>query len=105
MSHAVPFSDSGHRVRVAGQAAALTAALAAGLLVESAVRPPDAAGDLAVYIAFVASGAVVRPRGRAGNLTSALMLATGVAWLMGGVASGAVLLHRGPLVQLLVAWP
>jgi signal transduction histidine kinase len=105
VSHVVHLPARGHPVRVAWQAAVLTCALSAGVLVESAARQPDAAGDLAVYVAFVVCGLLVWSRGAPDDLTAPLMLVTGIAWLLGGLVSGAALLHRGPLVQLLVAWP
>jgi signal transduction histidine kinase len=64
-----------------------------------------AAADLVVAIAFVACGAAAWFGGRAGGLTGPLMVATGAAWLAGSVSGELALLHRGPLVHLLVATP
>jgi signal transduction histidine kinase len=67
--------------------------------------PAAGAGDLAVAVAFVVCGAAVWSPLRAGDLTGPLLVATGAAWLAGGLADELALLHRGPLVQLLVTSP
>jgi signal transduction histidine kinase len=64
-----------------------------------------AAGDLAVALAFVVSGAATWARVRRGDLTGPLLVATGLAWLAGSLSDDLALLHRGPLVHLLVAAP
>jgi signal transduction histidine kinase len=71
-------------------------------------HPGDAvavAGDLAVGLAFVACGAATWARLRRDDLTGPLLVATGVAWLAGSLWDDLALLHRGPLVHLLVAAP
>jgi signal transduction histidine kinase len=65
----------------------------------------EVAADLAVAFAFVACGAAAWIGGRAGGLTGPLMVATGAAWLAGSVSDELALLHRGPLVHLLVTTP
>lgn len=65
----------------------------------------DTAADLAVAFAFIACGAAAWIGGRAGGLTAPLMVATGAAWLAGSVSDELALLHRGPLVHLLVTTP
>jgi signal transduction histidine kinase len=84
---------------------AFVVVVAAGVPVESAAYPDDAAAaaaDLAVAVAFVVCGAAVS---RAGDLTGPLLVATGAAWLAGGLADELALLHRGPLIHLLVTAP
>jgi hypothetical protein len=98
----------GRPARLGWPAAALVATLAVGLLVERAANPGDpatAAGDLAVAIVFIACGAAVWAHVREADLTGPLMVATGVAWLAGSLTGELALLHRGPLVQLLVTAP
>jgi signal transduction histidine kinase len=63
------------------------------------------AADLAVAFAFIACGSAAWLGGRAGGLSGPLMVATGVAWLAGSLSDDLTLLHRGPLVQLLVTTP
>ena len=94
--------------RVSWPAGALVATLAVGLLVEHAAHSGDpvaAVGDLAVAVAFVACGATVWTAVRTSDLTGPLMVATGAAWLAGSVSDELALVHRGPLIQLLVAAP
>jgi signal transduction histidine kinase len=65
---------------------------------------PLAAGDGITGAALLGGGAaaVGVPRGvRSG----ALMVACGVAWLAGTVSGTLVFVHRGPLVQLVLAYP
>ena len=80
--------------------------VAVGLAAEWASHLPDdpgqAAGDFAVGLAFVLAGALTLGRSRT---TAALMAATGFAWFAGGLSSGLVFLHRGPLVHLLLSYP
>ena len=80
--------------------------VAVGLAAEWASHLPDdpgqAAGDFAVGLAFVLAGALTLGRSRT---TAALMAATGFAWFAGGLSSGLVFLHRGPLVHLLLSDP
>jgi hypothetical protein len=64
--------------------------------------PGQAAADFVVGLAFVAGGALTLGRSRT---TALLMAATGFAWFAGGLASGLVFLHRGPLVHLLLSYP
>jgi signal transduction histidine kinase len=129
MARALPLPAAGRPPRIAWPGLALVATLAAGLVVERSAHPGDAvaaAGDLAVALAFVGCGAAVwaQPRSAAppapgmsargagaesasgsADLTGPLMIATGVAWLAGSAADELALLHRGPLVQLLVTAP
>lgn len=65
----------------------------------------DIAADLAVGFAFIACGVAAWIAGRTGGLTGPLMVATGVAWLAGSYSDELALLHRGPLVHLLVTTP
>jgi hypothetical protein len=80
--------------------------VAAGVAAElSSYLPEDpgqAAGDFAVGLMFVLGGALTLGRSRR---SAVLMAATGFAWFVGGVASGLVFLHRGPLVHLLLSYP
>jgi signal transduction histidine kinase len=108
MAQAIPLPAYARAPRVVWPAVALVATLAVGVIVERAAYPGDpaaAAGDLAVAVALVACGMAVWTSVRASQLTGALMVATGVAWLAGGVIGELALLHRGPLVQLLVTAP
>ncbi|WP_189184257.1 sensor histidine kinase [Streptomyces albiflavescens] len=59
--------------------------------------------DLGVGLAFLAAGLVVAPRRR--TPVAALMIATGGSWLAGDLGAGVALLHRGPLVHLLLSYP
>jgi len=74
-----------------------------------------AAADLTVGLAFLLCGLVVSKRAGHGRI-ALLFLATGLAWLLGTLAGsegaalssvGAALLyvHRGPLAQLILAYP
>jgi signal transduction histidine kinase len=104
----MPAAAPGHIARHGRPAAALGATLAFGVVAASAAHPEDvaaAAGDLAVAAVFVGCGAALWADGRTGDLSGPLMVATGILWLLGDVADGLALLHRGPLVQLLVAAP
>lgn len=65
-------------------------------------EPAQAAGDFAVGLAFVLGGALTLERSRKPAM---LMAATGFAWFAGGLVSGLVFLHRGPLVHLLLSYP
>jgi signal transduction histidine kinase len=60
--------------------------------------------DLVVGWVFMGCGALawwrLEKRG-----AGALMAATGAAWFLGGFSSSLLYLHRGPLVQLLLAYP
>jgi signal transduction histidine kinase len=80
--------------------------VAAGVAAEWSSYLPDdpaqAAADFAVGLAFVIGGALTLGRSRT---TAVLMAATGFAWFAGGLASGLVFLHRGPLVHLLLSYP
>jgi signal transduction histidine kinase len=108
MVQAIARRTSGRWPLSAWPAIALMVTVAAGLPVESAAYPGDpaaAAGDLAVAVAFVVCGSALWSRARSGDLSGALMVGTGVTWLIGGLADELALLHRGPLVHLLVTWP
>jgi signal transduction histidine kinase len=58
--------------------------------------------DLVVGVTFVGAGAYALPRQRGCGV---LLVATGLTWFAGTVDGSALYLHRGPLVQLLVAYP
>jgi len=58
--------------------------------------------DLVVGLTFIGAGAYALPRQRG---CGALLAATGLTWFAGTVDVSALYLHRGPLVQLLVAYP
>jgi signal transduction histidine kinase len=58
--------------------------------------------DLLIGAVFIALGLVSAARARA---VAVLMVLVGVTWLAGDVNGQAALLHRGPLVQLLVTYP
>jgi len=94
--------------RGASRPAAVLVAVSLGLLVLAAARAddPEAAGrDLAVAGTFVACGAAVRIGAPRGDLTGALLLATGLTWLVGNLADELATLHRGPLAQMLLTAP
>jgi signal transduction histidine kinase len=96
------------RAAIAWPVAAFVATLAAGLLAARAAQAEDpaaAAGDVAVALAFVTCGAIVWTHDRSGGLSGPLMVATGATWLLGDLADELALLHRGPLIQLLVTAP
>ena len=106
MEQAVPVPL--HRGPALWTAAAVAATVIGGTLAVEAAHPDDllaGAGDLAVAVAFVTCGAILWADHRTGDLTGPLMVATGAAWLLGDLADGLALLHRGPLVQLLVTAP
>jgi hypothetical protein len=108
VAEAIPVEAPRRPAAIAWPAVAFVATLAAGLLAARAAHPDDAAaaaGDLAVALAFVTCGAIVWTHDRSGSLSGPLMVATGVAWLLGDLADELALLHRGPLVQLLVTAP
>src|SRR5215475_14074128 len=56
--------------------------------------------DIATGLVLLAAG-LINVRRAPGRL----LLASGLAWFAGDVASWAVYLHRGPLVQLVVVYP
>ena len=58
--------------------------------------------DLVVGLTFIGAGAYALPRQRGCGV---LLVATGLTWFAGTVDGSALYLHRGPLVQLLVAYP
>jgi hypothetical protein len=108
VAEAIPVEAPRRPPAIAWPVAAFAATLAAGLLAARAAHPEDAAagaGDVAVALAFVTCGAIVWTRERSGGLSGPLMVATGVAWLLGDLADELALLHRGPLIQLLVSAP
>jgi signal transduction histidine kinase len=108
VAQAVPVRLQRRVARIAWPAIAVTATLICGAFASGAAHPNDlvaAAGDLAVAVVFVTCGAILWADDRTGDLSGPLMVATGAAWLLGDLADGLALLHRGPLVQLLVAAP
>jgi hypothetical protein len=60
--------------------------------------------DDAVGVVLLCAGAVAWRR-RPANRTGLLLVATGLCWFAGSLAGPAVLLHRGPLVHLQMAYP
>ena len=108
MAQALPVRLDRLSSSVVWPAAAAVATLICGALAARAHYPHDllsAAGDLAVAVVFVTCGAILWSDDRAGDLTGPLMVATGAAWLLGDLVDRLAMLHRGPLVQLLVAAP
>ena len=108
MAEALSVAAPRRPAAIAPPAVAFVATLAGGLLAARAAHPNDAAaaaGDLAVALAFVTWGAIVWTHDRSGGLSGPLMVATGAAWLLGDLADELALLHRGPLIQLLVTAP
>jgi hypothetical protein len=108
VTEAIHVDAQGRAMSLAWPVVAFVAALVTGALAAGAAHPQDpvvAAGDVAVAIAFVTCGALVWSRDRSGGLSGPLMLATGAAWLLGDLGDELALLHRGPLVQLLVTAP
>ena len=108
MAQALPVRLDRLSASVVWPAAAAVATLICGSLAARAHYPHDllsAAGDLAVAVVFVTCGAILWADDRAGDLSGPLMVATGAAWLLGDLADQLTFLHRGPLVQLLVAAP
>jgi signal transduction histidine kinase len=108
MGRAIPLPARSFPARLRLPAVALLATLAVGVPVEAAAYPGDpaaAAGDLVVAIVFIVCGAAVWGNVRTGDLTGPLLVATGVAWMAGSISEDVALLHRGPLVQLLVTAP
>ncbi len=65
---------------------------------------PPPALDALVGLLFGLLGGFLLP-GRRQRPVGILLLATGAAWLLGSAFPGAVFLHRGPLVHLLVSYP
>ena len=108
MAEAIPVDALRRPAAIALPAAAFVATLAGGLVAARAAHRAEAAaaaGDVAVALAFVTFGAIVWTHDRSGGLSGPLMVATGVAWLLGDLADELALLHRGPLIQLLVTAP
>lgn len=60
--------------------------------------------DALVGCAFLAGAVVLAWSGPAGRLPW-LLAATGLTWFVGGLDPGLVVLHRGPLVHLALAYP
>jgi signal transduction histidine kinase len=108
VAEAIPAVAPRRPAAIAWPLLGFVATLGAGVLTAQAAHPEDAAaaaGDVAVALAFVTCGAIVWTHDRSGGLSGPLMVATGVAWLLGDMADELALLHRGPLVQLLVSAP
>jgi signal transduction histidine kinase len=78
-------------------------ALAVACEVAADADMPLAIGDAAAGAALLGGGALAAlgPRGRAAGV---LMSVCGVAWLAGTLSGPLVFLHRGPLVQLVLAY-
>jgi signal transduction histidine kinase len=81
----------------------IAAAVAATVAVEASWGPPwpEVAGDLAAGAALLIAGVVAAWR-RASRIAGALLLAAGVAWLVGTTDGSLAALHRGPLVHALL---
>jgi signal transduction histidine kinase len=62
------------------------------------------AGDFAVGCVLLGCGALAWDR-RSDSRSGPLLTLAGLTWFLGTVSSAAVYLHRGPLVQLVVAYP
>lgn len=79
-------------------------AIAAACEVAASADMPLAIGDSAAGAALLGAGALAAlgPRGRVAGV---LMSACGVAWLAGTLWGPLVFIHRGPLVQLVLAYP
>src|SRR3954447_6382726 len=84
-------------MRTAGVAAA---ALTLALAVELSWGPPWplVAGDTVAGAALLACGAIATVR-RQTRVAGALLLLSGVAWLVGAAVAALAALHRGPLVH------
>lgn len=82
----------------------VTVAIAAGCEVAAGADVPLAIGDAAAGAALLAAGGLTA-LGARGRAAGVLMLACGVAWLAGTLWGQLVFIHRGPLVQLVLAYP
>jgi hypothetical protein len=108
MERAMGLPGRARSAHVGAPAMALAATVVAGVVIERGAHPGDpvaAVADLAVATAFIVCGVAVHTHGRRGDLTAPLMVATGVTWLLGTMSSDLALLHRGPLIHLLVTAP
>lgn len=65
---------------------------------------PLAIGDAAAGSALLAAGMLAALGGSRGRGAGVLMAACGVAWLAGTLSGPLVFIHRGPLVQLVLAY-
>jgi hypothetical protein len=83
---------------------AIAIAAAVGVEVAANAQLPSALGDGVAGGALLVSGAVALGVSR-GRRSGALMIGTGAAWLAGTLSGGLVFVHRGPLVQLVLAYP
>src|SRR5262245_16686600 len=83
------------------------AAVALGVAAEAAAyswdEPRYWLPDLVVGLTFIGCGLLAWERRGAGS-TGVLLAATGATWFLGNFGDGALYLHRGPLVQLLLAY-
>ena len=79
-------------------------ALAAACEWASGASLPAAAGDGAAGAALLGAGVAAMGVTR-GMRSGALMVTCGVAWLAGTLWGALVFVHRGPLVQLVLAYP
>ena len=64
----------------------------------------ETAADVVVGLVWLVAGGVLVSRGER-RATGALIAATGLAWLAGSIVGELVLLHRGPVVHVLLAYP
>jgi hypothetical protein len=79
-------------------------AIAAACEWASGASLPAAAGDGAAGAALLGAGVAAMGVTR-GMRSGALMVTCGVAWLAGTLWGALVFVHRGPLVQLVLAYP
>jgi signal transduction histidine kinase len=92
------------RVRLGLAIGAVAFGLAAELVSYRSGEAAHAAADLAVGWTLIGCGLLAwqrRPSLRFGPL----LLASGVAWFLGTLATAALYLHRGPLVHALLSYP
>src|SRR5216117_3563720 len=79
-------------------------AIAAACEVAAGADLPLAIGDAAAGAALLGAGALAA-LGARGRAVGVLMAASGVAWLAGTLSGALVFIYRGPLVQLVLAYP
>jgi signal transduction histidine kinase len=91
-------------VRRAAGVVAGAVAIAAACELAAGADLPAAAGDAAAGAALLGAGALTAG-GIRGRRSGLLMVASGIAWLAGTISGPLVFIHRGPLVQLVLAYP
>lgn len=85
-------------------AVAVPIAAASTFLAGRELNPGLVVADVSVGCLFVSGGLLVWRR-RPGGHTGVLMIATGVAWFVGGLVPAAVYAHRATLAHLLISYP